>query len=283
MKTRNPRRPPPQRKPLADGTAFGIRHFEVQEAAAAIWTRARALRAIRDGGYLPNGLCRTWEEYVAKFLPDLSQRKANRLITAARVYDDLENNLLPMDDGFAMPMPVRESQARPLLRLKSPRERAEAWHKACIERGHGKVPSGRLVAKHVAARLHVRQRPYSTATRPRLKEQVIASDDPAFIALLDACRSGIVMNIIYSGKILEDRLGIPPGREFLGFNHVSPIPNLLESGQMAEDFVAEVVARSGEKNPPASAAGEAKAEAGEIPCEIVVPFAPPVDDTRACG
>jgi hypothetical protein len=74
----------------------------------------------------------------------LGKSHAYRLIDAAKVVTELS----PIGEN-PRTRPINEHQVRPLLALKTPRQRAKAWHTAIEKAGTGTV-TGKLVAEAVA-------------------------------------------------------------------------------------------------------------------------------------
>jgi hypothetical protein len=64
----------------------------------------------------------SWERYLSERWPGIKENYANKLIRASLVAQELQ--------GVGTVVPTREAQVRPLLMLKDPDERKEAWKRA---------------------------------------------------------------------------------------------------------------------------------------------------------
>ncbi len=94
----------------------------VETAMEHFWRAGQALREIRDKG-LYRQTHDTFESYCLDKW-NMSRPEAYRQIGAASVVDDLE-----IKEGE--PVPTTASQTRPLMKLKTPALRREAWALAC--------------------------------------------------------------------------------------------------------------------------------------------------------
>ena len=107
-----------------------------------------ALAKIRDARlYRSNH--KTFEEYCQDRW-NFSKTHANRLLIAAQVVERMtpigvKDNLSPIGDKPELPLPIKESQARPLAALPPEKQRA-AWQEAVAT-----APAGKVTAVHVAA------------------------------------------------------------------------------------------------------------------------------------
>jgi len=98
----------------------------------------------------------TWEDYC-KSVAGMSKSYAHRLMKGSEVALELSESLPIGNDS---PPPVSESQVRPLLRLKDPEQRRQAWNDAA-SKSNGN-PTARTVKEAVAGLL-----PAKNTTKPR--------------------------------------------------------------------------------------------------------------------
>jgi len=103
-------------------------HEIVKKGASAFIDVGQALRKIQEGVLWQAGGYTTWEGYCDSVL-DVSRSYVRRLIKSSTVVTELRANVPNgTSDGYLLPL--TEAQVRPLLRLKDPEKRKEAWEKA---------------------------------------------------------------------------------------------------------------------------------------------------------
>lgn len=126
--------------PLSKEEKKALRHCEtvIKRGVRTFVEVGNALKEIQES-QLYRERHTTFEDYC-KNRWDISRAHAYRLIESAKVVEDVS----PTGDA-----PLRESQARPLTRLKSAQERQEVWEEAKAASPTGK-PTARLVEEAVA-------------------------------------------------------------------------------------------------------------------------------------
>lgn len=154
----------PEVEPLTEAEERLRRELEGR-VEQAFFAAGAALRQLRDGR-LYRSTHSTFEAYCRERFGH-SRQKANFLIAAARIYENLTTS------GCQL-LPANERQLRP-LNLLDPASQAQAWTLAVSEAG-GRAPSGRLVRKAVES---LRERvPSANPYRPGDACQVRVRDDP---------------------------------------------------------------------------------------------------------
>ncbi|MES2438543.1 MAG: hypothetical protein V4584_05740 [Verrucomicrobiota bacterium] len=133
----------------------------VRKARKSFVEGGLALMEIREGDLWREGEYPSWDAYCTSVL-GISKSYANRLIRTAVTTHELSQASLPEDGGVSV-LPANESQARPLLRLKDPAQRAGAWELA-VKRDAG-MPSAATVID-VVTELMAEDSPTKPTTPP---------------------------------------------------------------------------------------------------------------------
>ncbi|RYD85758.1 MAG: DUF5131 family protein [Verrucomicrobiaceae bacterium] len=113
----------------------------VRKSLSSFIAAGRALKEIRDRELWRRGGFQNWAEYC-QTVGGMTKVHGNRLIRASEIADDL-SKVEPI--GFA---PAAESQLRPLYRIDSKAQQAEAWSRAATLAGG--QPSAKLLSQVVA-------------------------------------------------------------------------------------------------------------------------------------
>ena len=105
-----------------------------------------ALMEIRNDELWLEGGYPSWDEYC-KSVIGMSKSHANRIIKSAEVARELRDAKVPTDSGGEPIFPICESQARPLVKLDSSKQRLKAW-KTAVKRDEG-IPTAATVMEVV--------------------------------------------------------------------------------------------------------------------------------------
>ena len=110
----------------------------IQKNIGSFYELGHALAEIRDQRYYHDVLgFETFKEYC-RTRWDMARQTAYQLIDSASVIENVRNC------GQTETIPMNESQARPLSRIKDPEQQREAWQKAIST-----APDGKVTAAHV--------------------------------------------------------------------------------------------------------------------------------------
>ena len=118
----------------------------VQRGIAAFMEAGGALRKIHDGKLWRAGGYATWEGYC-RVVAGISKSYAHRLMQTSEIAHELSKSL-PIGNDSSHLNPVFEAQIRPLIQLKEPDKRVEAW-KSAVEKAEGGSPTAVEVTEAV--------------------------------------------------------------------------------------------------------------------------------------
>lgn len=106
----------------------------------------KAMMEIQDAELWREGDHASWDAYCFSVL-GISKSYANRIIKSSQIVHEIRLANVPKNGEGQPILPVSESQARPLVKLESKRQRVKAW-KISVKRAEG-VPTAAIVTEVV--------------------------------------------------------------------------------------------------------------------------------------
>ncbi len=112
----------------------------------AFYEAGLALQTLRDQR-LYRSTHATFEEYCQDRF-NYSRSYSSRLIKAVEIVDNIKENVANWQQNKTLVLPTKESQCRPIARLKQPSSQVQAWSEA-VNRSNGGNPTTKIVEQVV--------------------------------------------------------------------------------------------------------------------------------------
>lgn len=144
---------------------------QIRKGIAGYFEAGNALRLIQERQLWKAGGFLTWEAYC-RDVAGWSRSHAHRLVQAAKVASELRSALPIGNTTHETIIPESESQVRPLLRLKDPVERSEAWRRS-IDLADGQQPTAKEIAEAVSEILRPKEPVKVSPSRSERRVEVV--------------------------------------------------------------------------------------------------------------